>query len=101
MHCKKSKNRSSYSKVFILKLSVVIVINVKISIFLIDTEKNRIYMEKIKGITLKQFLWSRKGYNNSDNNIMIINAVADHSQDEQCKLIAQKLGVAIGKLHGK
>jgi hypothetical protein len=30
------------------------------SIYLVDTQNNRLYLEKIDGLTMKEFLWSGK-----------------------------------------
>lgn len=51
-------------------------------VFFVDTERLRLYMEKIEGLTLKQHLWNGIDYDSSE-----------------CIGLAQKLGQILGSLH--
>ncbi|RYG65015.1 Kae1-associated serine/threonine protein kinase [archaeon] len=51
-------------------------------VFFVDTERHRLYIEKIAGLTLKQHLWNGTDYNSSE-----------------CIALARRLGNILGSLH--
>lgn len=109
MHSKEQKGRCSFAEVGIddevsFGMATDNKIILPISIYLVDLENNRLYLERIAGRTLKDVLWT-----NMEGNFMAILEVAIlsdvHTQhnaftDRELLLnIAKNVGVAIGKMH--